>query len=234
MGNNTAKNKENSPASLVEHMSAVLDDEAGVFEQNRVLNELNSNEDLRQKLSTYSLIGESMRSGQSAITTDSSFLTGIHSEIALDEQYDQVTLDLVSNDNNKKDKAVSNNSWLRPVGGFALAASIAAVAVIGFQNFQAYQQESNVTIAAIQAELKPNLTKVAIKPKDRLTEAEMASAIVISADKMTEAQMVSAPTKYRQADKRTRSLLKHYVDSHMRHASISAFASSVSVVAFAN
>lgn len=174
-----------------------------------------------------------MRSGQSVIAADSSFLAGIHSEIASDDQYDQVTVEPASNDSNKDIKA-AGNSWLRPVGGFALAASVAAVAVIGFQNFQVQQQKNNVTIATEQTEHKPDLTKKTAKPKDRLTAAEMASATVISADKMSGVQMASAPTKYLQADKRTRSLLKYYVDSHMRHASTSAFASSVSVVAFAN
>ncbi len=61
MSNNESKfDNVDQPISLAEHLSSVLDDEAGSFEQRRVLDELKSSEDLNNKLSHFAFIGESM------------------------------------------------------------------------------------------------------------------------------------------------------------------------------
>jgi len=90
MGKNKTKTE---AASLTEHLSALLDDEAGSFEQRRVLDELGSDEDLRQKLSSYALIGEVMRTAETTATANSDFLAGIHSKIEADDNYHQVKLE---------------------------------------------------------------------------------------------------------------------------------------------
>ena len=51
--------------SKTEFLSALLDDEAGEFEQRRLLNELNKDAELGQTLSRYALMGEVMRAGNS-------------------------------------------------------------------------------------------------------------------------------------------------------------------------
>ncbi len=110
-----------------EHLSAVLDGEAGKFEQRRILDELGKDDALKASLSCYALIGETMRDEQQCSIVESSFLQGIHDKIDAEPEYSQVQIE---------QKKVSNGSpvWARPVVGFAMAASVAALGVIGVQN----------------------------------------------------------------------------------------------------
>jgi len=111
-----------------EHLSAVLDGEAGEFEQRRILDELGKDDELKASLSCYALIGETMRDEQQSNVVGSSFLQGIHDEIDAEPEYSQVQIE---------QKKVSNGgpTWARPVVGFAMAASVAALGVIGVQNY---------------------------------------------------------------------------------------------------
>ena len=214
MDNNKTKT---TPVSLTEHLSALFDNEAGSFERRRVLDELGSNEDLRQKLSSYALIGEVMRTTEVTVTADSGFLAGIHSQIESEDVYHQVQLEKIATKTSVAND--SHASWLKPVGGFALAASVAAVAFFGFQNFQ--QNNGNV--------IDSDMT-TATKSTADLTEKQMASATVVPATQMD----TVAVNDYQQADTQTRMLLKRYVDSHMQYASNSAFFPSVRIIAYAN
>lgn len=211
---------EDQQASLLEHLSAVLDDEAGSFEQRRVLDELKSNDDLSEQFSRYSLIGESMRSSKPVAIVGSDFLAGIHEEIDADSEYHNVALI----------EPKKQNSWLRPVGGFALAASVAAVAVIGVQNYQS-PSSPDAMVASTQVNTAPSSNQSA--PKEQLTQAEMKSAVVVSANELELVDTV-ASNQYRHANARTRSLLKRFVDKHIRHASTSSFVPSVRVIAYAD
>jgi len=222
------KNKTKTMAvSLTEHLSALLDNEAGSFEQRRVLDELGSNEDLRQKLSSYALIGEMMRTTEATATANSDFLAGIHSQIDAEDDYHQVKLE-------DKQSASANDdnysSWLKPVGGFALAASVAAVAFFGFQGFQ--QDDPNAIGAGMTT---AENTATPVHADKGLSEEKMAKATVISASQSAPPiDTTVAVNDYQQADARTRMLLKRYVDSHMQYASSSALVPSVRVIAYAN
>lgn len=213
MDKNNTNTNTSSPVSLTEHLSALLDNEAGSFEQRRVLDELESNSDLREKLSSYALIGEAMRTTEATVTADSGFLAGIHSQIESEDEYHHIQLDKAANDKH-------SSSWLRPVGGFALAASVAAVAFFGFQNFQ--QNNSNIIDAGLTT-----AENTAPSSSD-LTEEKMATASVAQMDSENRVNV------YQQADVRTRMLLKRYVDSHMQYASNTAFVPSVRVIAYTN
>jgi negative regulator of sigma E activity len=229
-------NKNNTSISLNEHLSALLDDEAGAFEQTRVLDELTKNEVLRQSLSSYSLIGESMRSASTSdatTVTGNDFLAGIHEQIDKDSDYHQVHIE------DAKKPAANSSSWLRPVGGFALAASFAAIAVIGVQNFQ----QTNTTSTEVLASAE---TKRLETGKTQLSLAAMNSATVVSAADMLKAEdkivavVADKSTgkvkkdSYKHADARTRELLKRYVDSHMQFASNTTFVPSVRVISYSD
>ena len=250
-------NIDNTNVSLNEHLSALLDDEAGAFEQRRILDELtindSANQALSQKLASYSLIGESMRSASSSDTTiiaDSSFLANIHAQIDAEPEYDQVQL----KEENTTQPAANNKSWLRPVGGFALAASVAAIAVIGVQNYQQTNASSSAVIAStpltpLTTTSDAPITSQKAPQKTQLSVAAMNSATVVSAADIVEkaegakkeevAMAVAKNTKdknnvYSHADARTRSLLKRYVDSHMQFASNTTFVPSVRVIAYSD
>jgi len=226
----------NNPTSMPEHLSALLDDEAGSFEQKRVLDELKSNDSLRDKLSSYALIGETMRSSdmdKPVLNLDSNFLAGIHAQIEEEEQYNDVQINQAVSS-----QSAPSQSWLKPVGGFALAASVAAVAVLGFQNFQQSGLLNQSTIAANSLK-----SQTMVAQKAQLSESEMASAIPVSAATLASNDSVAsnssggndsmaATQEYAQADTQTRSLLKRYVDSHMQYATTAAFVPSVRVIAY--
>jgi len=224
---------------LNEHLSAVLDDEAGAFEQTRVFDELtkNNSPELRQSLSFYSLIGESMRSASSAdatMITGSSFLAGIHEQIDKESDYHQVHIE------NAKKPAANSNSWLRPVGGFALAASFAAIAVIGVQNFQQTENATQTEILAANEKVeKSQLSLAAMKSATVVSAADMIKAeekpVIATVDKTMPSKTNKKVTDfYQPADSRTRALLKKYVDSHMQFASNTTFVPSVRVISYSD
>lgn len=228
MDENNIKKLTPGAVSLTEHLSALLDDETGSFEQRRVLDDLKSNDDLRQKLSSYALIGEVMRTSEATVTADSSFLAGIHAQIESEDEYHQVQLPKESNES-FNDKRQGSSSWLRPVGGFAIAASVAAIAFFGIQNYQ--QSNTNMLDAGMASTV---MSTVAPSAND-LTEEKMATAKVAPAT-VSEIPMASVAKSdvFQQADARTRMLLKPYVDSHMQYASNTAFLPSVRSIAYAN
>jgi len=213
MSNSKSESNENDQqVSLTEHLSALLDDEAGSFEQRRVLDELKSNDDLCKNLSHFALIGESMRSRASVAVADTSFLAGIHEQIDAEPAYHEVQLE----DKTQTATLVAKNqrSWLRPVGGFALAASVAAISVIGVQNYQQVDQPTEAIVTTQDVNV--------IKPSQVVTVVEDA------------ASNMSVNNEYRQANAHARSFLKRYVDSHMQYASTSTFVPSVRVIAYAD
>lgn len=238
--------------SLPEIVSALLDDETGTFEQRRVLDELKAEDSVRDelhtKLSTYALIGETLRSGKPAAVVSSDFLSGIHDELESEPEYSSHTLE----NHLKSEKPNEKGSWLRPVGGFAMAASVAALAVIGFQNYfgktdNGFLDTSGTEVLAINTQQNGST----LAKKSKLTQAEMDSAVIVSADSlqtkmrvetklksptlaMPESNSNSTDTTYQQADAKTRSLLKSYVDSHMQYASTTAFVPSIRVIAYSD
>lgn len=221
------------PISMPEFLSAVVDDETGDFERKRVLDELTSSSALRTKMSNYALIGETMRASdsmQSQIATENSFLAGIHEQIDAEETFENVVL-------NQNTPNVESNSWLKPLGGFALAASVAAVAILVLQNYSILNPSGNLDATIVDSTLE----SANPSPQTQLTQEQMDGAINISADQMSDTRMQSNLTNesepveiYKQADARTRSLLKRYVDTHMQYAGTAAFVPSVRVIAYAD
>ncbi len=217
MSNSKTKSNElEQQVSLTEHLSALLDDEVGTFEQRRVLDELKSDDALCKNLSHFALIGETMRSRTSVAVADASFLAGIHSQIDGEPAYNEVQLEDNKNHaaNDTTTVAKNQRSWLRPVGGFALAASVAAISVIGVQN---YQKDDQSTEAIVMTQ------DVSVIDSSQVT------AVVEGA-----ASKMNAKSEYRQANAHARSFLKRYVDSHMEYASTSTFVPSVRVIAYAD
>lgn len=214
-----------STTSLNEYLSAVLDDEAESFEQTKVLDELRNGEELRQKVSSYSLIGETMRAGSaSVVIADSSFLTGVHDKILSEEEYSNITLIKKPEAATPEIKANTNN-WLKPIGGFAMAASLAAVVFIGFQSYQSTDDATLVTTALDNGAASSKTILVA-------NNAELSTPNPAHQEQIISDDIASIATSYRHADNKTRMLLKKYVDRHMKHASLSAFVPSVRTIAY--
>ncbi len=110
----------NTTTTQAEYLSAFLDDEAGTFEQRRMLDDVQKDNSLQQKVAHFSLIGEAMRNENSCVIVQANFLTGIHDQLEDEPAYTKIHAKKVTN----------SSSWLRPVSGMALAASLAAVTVV--------------------------------------------------------------------------------------------------------
>ncbi len=232
--NKSKSNDGDQPISLAEHLSTVLDDEAGSFEQRRVLDELtssnNSGDELSKKLSHYALIGESMRSTNPATVAGPSFLAGLHDKISEEDQYHDVQLQDSAANDEMNQQSSKPSSMLRPVGGFALAASFAAVAFMGVQNYQLGNQlaEKSATLVAFTEAAK----------NEKLAQMENQTAVAKSVAELASTDGNNAITQdkkeYKQANAHARSFLKRYVDSHVQYASTSIFVPSVRVIAYAD
>lgn len=199
---------ENKITTKHEHLSAFLDDEAGAFEQRRLLDELQSDEELLTKVSNYSLIGEAMRAGKHEVTVRSDFLAAIHDGIADEPSFDQV---LVSEEKGLAD--AGRPVWLRPVTGMALAASLAAIAVVGM----------NVD------HLQPSSAK-----EDAVAEQQYDQPDTAGAQALLASNDVETVPVYFNHDEAWRKRLKRYVDNHAKYASTSAIMPSVRAVSYAS
>ena len=182
-----------STTTAAEHLSAVLDGEAGEFEQRRILDELTKDNNLQLSLSHYALIGETMRDEKQSAIASSDFLKGIHAGIDEEPEYSNVQI--------VEDKAVNDASWVRPVTGFAVAASVAALAVVGMQSFMSGSGSSESSLA----------------------ESGQASAI---------STVMAKANIYRHPDKKTQTLYKRYLDSHVQYASTTSMMPSIRVVSY--
>lgn len=211
------------PISINEHMSALLDDEveAGSFEERRVLDELQKDKNLSQKLSNFALIGETLRTGDAekpVISLGSSFLDGIHEKLELEDEFQDVVIDNASaNQSSINTSAKKSFSWLRPVGGFAVAASFGAIAFMGLQNIGVLSTPTSQPSGIVDSSAPTAIAKAEPVSETKVTD--------ISTDSMSNEQYVDA-------DIQTRSMLKRYVDTHMQYSTTSALVPSVRVIAY--
>lgn len=201
---NTSKN---------EFLSSLLDDEAGGFEQRRLLDEMTKDDELAQTFGRYALIGEVMRStssGQRA-TTSVSLLARIQDELADEPAYNERVVVT------PKPAIQPQHFWQRT--GFALAASVAAVA---FGSLLFLQQSK--TPNAVQAQTTTAPQAVASAPAANTTITQVASVDT------TEERI----SQIGQINPQTRDILKQYVSQHIKYASTTVIAPSVRAVSYAN
>jgi len=215
-----------SPISINEHLSALLDDEAGSFDERRVLDELKAGQKLPQKLSTYALIGETMRTGDAekpVLSLGSSFLDSIHEKILLEDDFNEVIIDTGVRTNQAQQSRIVTAplSWLRPVGGFAVAASVGAFAFMGLQNMGVLSNPNSQPSGIVSNSAPTAIVQSApVNTSIPNTDTTVDSIIAVNND------------QYVDADAETRSMLKRYVGSHLQYATTSAFVPSVRAIAY--
>ena len=179
-----------------EMLSAFLDDESSEFEQRRLLDELQKDDELLQKMANYSLIGEVVRNEHSRIAVKTDFLAGIHAKLEDEPNYHGIQV--------KEEKIKKTPTWLRPAAGFAIAASIAAVAVVN-----------------IQSTMEPGKSSAAV----------FAQSVVQPAQKLMK---VSASQPLFKANAAMRSRVQSYVNRHLKYASnTTAIMPSIRAVSYA-
>lgn len=136
-------------ASKEEFLSALLDDEAGKFEQHRLLDELSKDEELGNRFSRYALIGEVMRSNTKPIIANKDFLANIHAGLEDEPLYDEKVVDLASHQAKISVRSSTSRQTYMKLG---VAAAVAVVAVVGSGLLiqQANKQTEAIATAPIQ------------------------------------------------------------------------------------
>lgn len=132
-------------ASKEEFLSALLDDEAGKFEQRRLLDELSKDAELGNTFSRYALIGEVMRAKTKPVVASKDFLANIHAGLADEPVYDEKVVDLA--DRQAKTPLRSGVSYPAYVK-FGVAAAVVAVVGGGLLMQASYRPTETATIAA--------------------------------------------------------------------------------------
>jgi len=127
-----------------EQVSALFDDELDENEHEMLLRRLKQEADLRGALSRYQIIGDSIRHNLDVAATTSMAQT-VSSRI---EQEENISTLIASN---------KSSRILKPVAGLAIAASVAAMAVIGLQDMGDFQSVQPVPQRIVQVEPQPQV-----------------------------------------------------------------------------
>lgn len=113
-----------------EYLSAVIDGEAGKFEQRRILDELKKDTDLQSTFSHYALIGEVMREGDPSVVIKPDFLASVQNRLLVEDQQESAN-DSASGNMSQ----VTHSRWFRPFAGFAVASVAAVISVVALNIF---------------------------------------------------------------------------------------------------
>lgn len=195
-----------------EHLSAVFDDEAGEFEQRRLLDEIEKDDELQNNWSRYALIGDVLREPIETQAADSSFLSGIQDKLDQEEEYSQVAL---------LSSSGSATTWLRPASGFAVAAAVTAVSIFGVQSMIATDSgvgdiSSNQPIAQVM-----QAQSLVSPPSIRRSTENMNIASASDGLSQESTEKMDQQTK-----------MQRYLASHIRNASRRTIASTMRVVSY--
>ena len=201
-----------------EYLSAYFDGEAGSFEQHRICDQLISDDEMRTKLSSFALIGEAMKNQTQAqaCVAGSSFLSGIQEAIADEaplvmEDPTVVSLGVVREKRNLPKQAF----------GYAVAASVVAVAAISFQNYNSTPKNEVQTANA--PESINQIVASSVIPKLQTSSA-------VSKAPAKKSYLMTASLKA--PDAHTRGLMNKYVAHHLQYASSSTLMPRVRAVSY--
>lgn len=134
-----------------EQLSALIDDELTDLERPLLLGRLQRDDELRACMGRYQLIGDVIRGG---VTQASGLGIAARVQEALAQDHlGQASL------HDDVQQASAGRSYWKPVAGFAIAASVALVAVFSIQNLQQTKQEAQQVAAT---EITPQAAPVPV------------------------------------------------------------------------
>ena len=199
-----------------EYLSAFLDGESGSFEQQRLSDQLGSDDLMQEKLSNFALLGESMRNQSQPLVVGSSFLAGIQDAIAEDEI--EVATDLQDEQVEAPKKIEKKRLFPRQMLGYAMAASVAAVAAVSMQSYFSPESEAPMIAAAPPVVEQASIAKVA--------QPNMVMQASFKPEATVEAISYSVP------DAEMRGLMNQYVAHHFQYASSNTLMPRVRAVSY--
>lgn len=210
-----------------EHLSAVFDDEAGEFEQRRLLDELEKDADLEQSWSNYALIGDVMREPEKAAVADPDFLSSMQLRLDEEDAYANVVV---------KDTQESKTNWLQPMSSIAIAATVAAVSIFSTQLFMQdnnVNNGNNVHIAHANIESSTPAVIPQAESTEQNVAATAASSLATNAMIAKTASTVQAQQEQLQPialDERAK--MQRYLASHIRNASRKTIAPTLRMISY--
>ncbi len=149
-----------------ERISALVDGESGEFETRRLTAEVLSNESLKDRWSHYHLIGDALRD---------------ELPIRVEPNFSASVMALINEDMPGYDQSLvrKQSRWLKPVTGFAIAASVAAVSILVMQSLTSpgsvKPQMEVATSPGINTQPAPKATPVAVVNSTTFEEAKPAA-----------------------------------------------------------
>lgn len=175
-----------------ESLSALVDGETTEFETRRVLNEMDG--ESREQWARYQLISEAMSNQLNTSTLNINIADAVAAEIA-----EEPALNVA------EEPAASSKakvSWFKPAAGFAIAASVAFVAVLGIQQPEVINNGfiANGNVSASQLQISGGLG---------LNQASAVASLPLA----SEIDDIDAQKKREQAR------LNYYLQQHAEHAS---------------
>ena len=198
-----------------EHLSAVFDDEAGKFEQRRLLDELEKDADLRKSWSNYALIGDVMRQPEKASAADPDFLSSIQLRLDEEDAYSNVMI---------KTPRKSKANWLQPMSGIAIAATVAALSVFSTQLFMQDNSVNNDSVQVAHATTNHRTTTPTM-----VSTASIQHEAINTTKIATTMQQQEHTTKIA-LDERTK--MQRYLASHIRNASRKTIAPTLRMISY--
>lgn len=127
-----------------ELLSRILDEDVSEFETQRILKEMRSDDELHSKLHRYNVIGHAMRNELPA-QMNKNFVHNVMSKLADETISEQDELAAPVNEVLEKD-----SSRFKTAIGLAIAASVAVVSFVSFQNY--VQTNNEVAAPALVAD----------------------------------------------------------------------------------
>lgn len=203
-----------SHISKEEYLSAFVDGEAGSFEQHRICDQLVTDDEMRDKLSNFSLIGEAIRnrSQTETVIASPSFLSGIQDAIADEDPITSIedsTVISLETVKAKKRAALPKQAF-----GYAVAASVAAVAAISFQNYSSTNTEKAPQMATASVEADSSSKKIQVS-----TVIPEVSPVKEKRTKVATMDDYFIATSFKAPDAEMRDLMDKYVAHHLQYAS---------------
>jgi negative regulator of sigma E activity len=129
-----------------ELLSRILDEDVSEFEMQRILKEMKSNEELRSTLHRYNVIGHAIRKELPAQFSQS-FVDNVMSKIGDEEMVAPTHDEIIESEH---DSQIKDSSRFKNAIGLAIAASVAVVSFVSFQNY--IQTKSETMPATVVAD----------------------------------------------------------------------------------
>ncbi|MEZ5535138.1 MAG: sigma-E factor negative regulatory protein [Thiolinea sp.] len=227
-----------------EYLSALLDDEAGNFEQRRLLDELCENTELGKTLSRYALVGEVMRSQQRTVVDSGGFLAGIQARLEDEPVYNEVVAEAAATSGTVVQGRLQSDfvmekplrqPWYRAnTARYAMAASVAVAALAGILIAQNDSSRQDLTgteaLAKAGAPAVVNANTVPTPESISNEPAQIAAGTPVAPVINTNRRMALADA---QLGRETADTLKQYVTLHMQYRSSNGIAPSIQAISYA-